>query len=547
MKTIQSYLMALGLPALTELLGSTFVEQIVELTGKASETNLANFLCSLHGSGILADKRVRRAILESCSDSDLKQMQPGILKYDRQSTLNSMGSAPWASSSKLPKLVIETLRLPFDLLPEGPSSIPAIEMVVPEWKLFEHQRHLRTRIIRQLEGPGARCLVHMPTGSGKTRTALEAVSDFWRTSPNGLIIWLAHSEELCEQALSTWKNVWRHRGDFNVPIVRYWGKYKPDLKEVAEGIIVGGLQKIYAGMVGSGPEYEQMLYLKNQATLVIVDEAHRALAPTYLAVINFLLAGSKQPKLIGLTATPGRNSDDASGENQQLVDFFGGPASRLTLQDQDGMNLENPVQHLQKLGYLAKIHRNELRTHTSVVPTQDELNIFKRTGDIPESLLKRIASDHTRNKVIFEELRRLAVDQKKKVICFACTVSQAQLLAMALRERGIESACIDSSTSSKDRERIVNDFKNKDSKIRILLNYEVLTTGFDAPSTDCVFIARPTGSIVLYSQIIGRGLRGPLVGGNEFCTIVDVIDNIVSFPSENWAFNYFNTYWSDNE
>ena len=66
----------------------------------------------------------------------------------------------------------------------------------------------------------------------------------------------------------------------------------------------------------------------------------------------------------------------------------------------------------------------------------------------------------------------------------------------------------------------------KKKKINSLLNFGVLTTGFDAPNTEYIVICRPTTSAILYEQIVGRGLRGPKFGGTEECTIIDFADNI---------------------
>ena len=70
----------------------------------------------------------------------------------------------------------------------------------------------------------------------------------------------------------------------------------------------------------------------------------------------------------------------------------------------------------------------------------------------------------------------------------------------------------------------MDDFKNKN--LQVLCNDRLISTGFDAPKTDTIIIAKPTFSIVLYSQIIGRGLRGPEIGGTDYCKIIDVKDNI---------------------
>ena len=93
-----------------------------------------------------------------------------------------------------------------------------------------------------------------------------------------------------------------------------------------------------------------------------------------------------------------------------------------------------------------------------------------------------------------------------------------------------------------ERKKAIDDFKNKQCNVNIIINYDVLTTGFDSKNIKCVFITRPTKSIVLYSQMIGRGLRGPLMGGNEECLLIDIDDNLDSFDNET-AFIHFNDYW----
>ena len=92
------------------------------------------------------------------------------------------------------------------------------------------------------------------------------------------------------------------------------------------------------------------------------------------------------------------------------------------------------------------------------------------------------------------------------------------------------------------RQKAISDFKNRDNDINVIVNYEILTTGFDSTNIKCVFITRPTKSVILYSQMIGRGLRGPKMGGNAECLLIDVKENLMSF-NENDAFKHFDEYW----
>ena len=105
----------------------------------------------------------------------------------------------------------------------------------------------------------------------------------------------------------------------------------------------------------------------------------------------------------------------------------------------------------------------------------------------------------------------------------------------------IKAAHVDGKVSKNRRKKIINDFINEDTQV--ICNFEILSTGFDAPKTDVVFISRPTFSIVLYAQMIGRGLRGPAIGGSESCKIIDVKDNIQGYSNEDSVFTYFQEYF----
>ena len=105
-------------------------------------------------------------------------------------------------------------------------------------------------------------------------------------------------------------------------------------------------------------------------------------------------------------------------------------------------------------------------------------------------------------------------------------------------------AKLDDRTSSQNRKNIVKNFRDKE--VKIIFNYGVLSTGFDAPGTDAILIARPTTSPVIYSQMLGRGLRGPAFGGKAECLLIDVKDNLIGLPDEKACFTLFNNYYIKN-
>ena len=94
---------------------------------------------------------------------------------------------------------------------------------------------------------------------------------------------------------------------------------------------------------------------------------------------------------------------------------------------------------------------------------------------------------------------------------------------------------------SSSRRDVINKFRNGD--ISVLINFGVLSTGFDAPEIQTLVIARPTTSLILYSQMIGRGLRGLKVGGNKEVTVIDVKDNFSAYGDLDEMYNHFSDYW----
>ena len=112
----------------------------------------------------------------------------------------------------------------------------------------------------------------------------------------------------------------------------------------------------------------------------------------------------------------------------------------------------------------------------------------------------------------------------KRILFFATTVHHAQAIATVLQARGTHAQSVTGTTPAPRRARIIEDFLDDEDIPKILCNYGVLTTGFDAPKTSAALIARPTKSLVLYSQMVGRAMRGPLAGGNAHAEIVTVVD-----------------------
>jgi DNA repair protein RadD len=130
------------------------------------------------------------------------------------------------------------------------------------------------------------------------------------------------------------------------------------------------------------------------------------------------------------------------------------------------------------------------------------------------------------------------------MLYFGPSVANAQLMAVALTRAGISAGVVSAATRPWTRRRLIEEFRA--GRIRVLCNCEVLTAGFDAPLVTHVVMARPTTSLVLYQQIIGRGLRGPKFGGTASCAIVNCIDQTKIGPLH-LAHERFRRLWEEGE
>jgi superfamily II DNA or RNA helicase len=160
---------------------------------------------------------------------------------------------------------------------------------------------------------------------------------------------------------------------------------------------------------------------------------------------------------------------------------------------------------------------------------------------LPPGVEQRLSEDPARHSRILERL--LAIPGDCPTIVFATTVEDAEGLAADLNARGRSAAAVSHKTDRRDRTECVGAFKK--GITQFLVNFAVFATGFDAPKVRVICIARPTFSRVLYQQMIGRGLRGPLNGGTERCLILNVRDNLGRFGVR-IAFRHFEPLWAND-
>ncbi|MHC8520853.1 DEAD/DEAH box helicase [Rossellomorea sp. H39__3] len=410
----------------------------------------------------------------------------------------------------------------------------------PNYPLFKHQKEAIKSLKEKLQRYPHRVLLHMPTGSGKTRTSMSLICDYLRENEGFLVVWLASTEELCSQAFEEFKKAWSFLGDRKIEIGKLWGNAKiEDLFTMNEGIIIAGFQKLTA-MINTKESQKKLSMISNRICLVVVDEAHQSIAERYQSVIEILVNSNSSTRLLGLSATPGRTWNDVN-EDKRLSDFYNNNKVNLKIK---GYN--NPVNFLVDNGYMSSVHYKNLN-YASGEDLKEYLTLYTEgSKDFSKEVLTLLGKDSDRNLVIVNEVIRLT-NEHNRILVFAPSVESSNIIARVLRIQGFHIDSLTSRTDSETRESIIKEFKKNDEKIKIIINYGVLTTGFDAPNTSAALIARPTLSLVLYSQMVGRAIRGIKAGGNDRAEIITVVDTeLPGFRSVADSFYNWEDVWNEN-
>jgi superfamily II DNA or RNA helicase len=384
-----------------------------------------------------------------------------------------------------------------------------------QFGLFAHQRSVVRRTYSKIGAGYGRTLIHMPTGAGKTRTAMHYAARVLNESEPCVVAWLASSRELLEQAAETFETAWAALGNRALLLHRFWGDFGDEPGDLTDGILVGGLAKLHAWRSRDSTGF---LRLCARTRLVVMDEAHQAIAPTYRAVIEGLADAGQADAVLGLTATPGRTWNDIT-EDEELARFFSG--SKVVLEVE---GFDNPVEYLLAEGYLARPEFSKIEYQPESSPSPEALKRLAKLDDYSDDMLDKLAADTGRNLAVIAGVRQLIGRGHQRIILFAASVVHAEDLAAALSAYGIESLVVTGGTPSGRRSAILKTFKSSVSKPIVICNFGVLTTGFDAPKTSAAIIARPTKSLVLFSQMVGRATRGTKAGGNATCEILTVHD-----------------------
>jgi len=366
---------------------------------------------------------------------------------------------------------------------------------------------------------------------------MHTVARHLNTYTPSVVIWLAHSQELLDQAASEFERAWQQLGNRPLDLIRMWGRYDTDPLKVTDGIVVAGLQKLHSYRQRN---FNSFLRLADRAHLTIIDEAHVALAPTYKEIIDGLCSKRRDNRLLGLTATPGRTWADVAAD-RQLSELFNQEKVMLEVE-----NYDDPVAFLIDAGYLARPHFNLLNLEPGITLTEADQQALANRLEISDELLDRLGKNPVRNLRIVEAVEDL-LTRHKRVLVFAPSVAAALFIKAVLHALGHTALCITADTPNAQRRREIAIFKSTRPEAMVLCNFGVLTTGFDAPKTSAALIARPTLSLVLYSQMVGRATRGPKAGGNETAEIITVVDpELPGFGKIEEAFRNWEDVWNES-
>ncbi|MCY4652333.1 MAG: DEAD/DEAH box helicase family protein [Dehalococcoidia bacterium] len=351
-------------------------------------------------------------------------------------------------------------------------------------ELRDYQKDLIEQVNRALRPDRARVMMQLPTGGGKTVIAAHLLKA--RLAEGHKAVWLTHRKELVSQTmilLNEAADVWA------------WVPRKWDPGQIAQAS-TGGVVILMAQTVGRRSIASDVWNRYDHNDLMFIDEAHHATAAGYTRAMECW-----RGRIIGMTATPWRLSV-REGFDHLFDNLVCGP-QMVSLQEE-----------------------NFLCKSRVVVPAPEQRIEGGRIGDLgdyTEVGIERANMGHqdimTAGVIRFWERQA----RGRQTIVYAVSVRHARNLQSVFEESGIPTGIMLGDTPQSERYAAVVDFSR--GNLKVLVNVAVATEGFDLPDASCVVIARPTRSLALYLQMLGRGLRPKTNGGD--CLILDLAGNSI--------------------
>lgn len=365
------------------------------------------------------------------------------------------------------------------------------------FQLRPYQQDSVKAVIRHFRKSNDPALLILPTGAGKSLV----IAELGRIA-RGRVLVLAHVKELVEQNHAKYEGYGLKASIFSAGLGR---------KEANLQVVFGSVQSVAKNLSAFDSQED------NQYTLLVIDECHRVSLEkdsSYHKVIDHLRSQNPKLKILGLTATPYRLGQGWIYNYLMLEDVRG----KVRTDEEcffKSCLFELPISYMVENGYLTAPNMLDAAVawyDFSKLPTS-RLHTFKE-ADLNE-LLK---GEKRATKAITRQLIHLS-EKRQGVMIFAATVDHAKEIISYLPED--ESAMIIGDTPGQERDSLIQKFKER--SLKYLVNVSVLTTGFDAPHVDVIAILRPTESVSLYQQIVGRGLR--LCEGKTDCLVIDFAGN----------------------
>ncbi|MCR9769303.1 DEAD/DEAH box helicase [Vibrio harveyi] len=332
-------------------------------------------------------------------------------------------------------------------------------------------------------------VIVLPTGAGKSLVIAELAR-----LAKGRVLVLAHVKELVEQNHAKYEGYGLKGSIFSAGLGR---------KETDQQVVFASVQSVVRNLDS----------FKNQFSLLVIDECHRVpdeKTSSYQKVITHLKELNPGIKVLGLTATPYR-----LGMGWIYQYHTRGQVRTEESRFFRDCIFELPIRYLLDENFLTPA-----RMMDAPVLSYDFSQLKPaNTGRYKEAEMDMVIDKAKRaTPQIVEQIIQYA-KERKGVMVFAATVRHAQEIHGLLPEG--ETAIVIGDTPTPERDAIIQSFKNRE--IKYLVNVSVLTTGFDAPHVDLIAILRPTESVSLYQQIVGRGLR--LSEGKSECLVLDYAGN----------------------
>ena len=396
---------------------------------------------------------------------------------------------------------------------------------------YDHQKRAMECLDLINQSQAYSTLVVLPTGGGKTYTAstwlLKNAIDQKKK-----ILWIAHRKMLLDQAAESFQDfayaeTMPHVSSFRFRIIS--GSSSHDRTsdiQATDNLLIASKDSLGRNLCRLDP------WLANEKELfLIVDEAHHSTAKTYRRVIEYVKEKVPNVKIIGLTATPIRTEKREQG---LLARIYSDGIK-------DGRCVHNDIGIAYQIGLKELINRRILARpvfETYYTEEQygdsiglDALDSIQNFDVIPDDIAEQIAKSTVRNKLIVDTYLNKA-EEYGQTIVFTVNITHAIALSALFNKAGVKADYIISGTIDKatgatigpeENERKLKEYR--EGKLQVLINVNILTEGIDLPKTKSVFLARPTVSTILMTQMVGRALRGTSAGGTTSAYIISFVDN----------------------